>query len=54
MRAAYEGAGVDPGTVDYVEAHGSGDRADDAVEAAALGAVLGAGRPANAPAWSAR
>uniref|UniRef100_UPI00131D19EE type I polyketide synthase n=1 Tax=Streptomyces sp. TP-A0356 TaxID=1359208 RepID=UPI00131D19EE len=41
LRAACERAGVDPGSVDYVELHGTGTRVGDPVEAAALGAVLG-------------
>ncbi|MEV4890590.1 polyketide synthase, partial [Nonomuraea sp. NPDC055795] len=49
LRRAYRSAGVDPRTVDYVEAHGTGTRAGDPIEAAALGAVLGAGRPADRP-----
>ena len=36
-------AGVDPAEVQYVELHGTGTRVGDPVEAAALGAVLGAG-----------
>ncbi|CAA9213207.1 MAG: Modular polyketide synthase, partial [uncultured Corynebacteriales bacterium] len=49
LRAAYGRAGVDPADVRYVELHGTGTRVGDPVEAAALGAVLGAGRPADAP-----
>ncbi|MEV6929978.1 SDR family NAD(P)-dependent oxidoreductase [Dactylosporangium sp. NPDC051485] len=49
LAAAYRRAGVDPGEVQYVELHGTGTRAGDPVEAAALGAVLGRGRPADAP-----
>ncbi|MFH9818983.1 SDR family NAD(P)-dependent oxidoreductase [Streptomyces sp. NPDC017230] len=41
LREAYERAGVPAGHVGYVELHGTGTRAGDPVEAAALGAVLG-------------
>ncbi|HEX2312789.1 MAG TPA: SDR family NAD(P)-dependent oxidoreductase, partial [Thermomonospora sp.] len=49
LRLAYENAGVDPREVQYVELHGTGTRVGDPIEAGALGAVLGAGRPADAP-----
>ncbi|GFN06564.1 hypothetical protein Smic_51200 [Streptomyces microflavus] len=49
LREAYAKAGVDPAAVQYVELHGTGTPVGDPVEAAALGAVLGAGRPARAP-----
>jgi acyl transferase domain-containing protein len=44
LRAAYRDAGVDPAHVQYVELHGTGTTVGDPVEAAALGAVLGAAR----------
>nr|WP_052914594.1 beta-ketoacyl synthase N-terminal-like domain-containing protein [Protofrankia coriariae] len=47
LREAYRQAGVDPRTVDYVELHGTGTAAGDPIEAAALAAVLGRGRPAR-------
>nr|BFD91100.1 hypothetical protein KitaXyl93_24600 [Kitasatospora sp. Xyl93] len=47
--AACADAGVEPGEVQYVELHGSGTRAGDPVEAAALGAALGSARPAELP-----
>ncbi|MBB5857529.1 SDR family NAD(P)-dependent oxidoreductase [Amycolatopsis umgeniensis] len=47
LRTAYERAGVDPGSVQYVELHGTGTPVGDPIEAAALGAVLGAERPAE-------
>lgn len=49
LRAAYADAGVSPARVGYVEAHGTGTRAGDPVEIGALGAVLGEGRPPEAP-----
>ncbi|MDG9706149.1 type I polyketide synthase [Streptomyces sp. DH37] len=49
LRLAHERAGTDPARVGYVELHGTGTRIGDPVEAAALGAVLGAGRPADRP-----
>jgi acyl transferase domain-containing protein len=49
LRLAYERAGVDPGSVRYVESHGTGTRRGDPVEAAALGGVLGVARPADEP-----
>ncbi|MFI0411707.1 SDR family NAD(P)-dependent oxidoreductase [Actinomadura sp. 3N508] len=45
LRRAYADAGVSPADVRYVELHGTGTKVGDPVEAAALGAVLGAGRP---------
>ncbi|MER5968474.1 beta-ketoacyl synthase N-terminal-like domain-containing protein [Streptomyces sp. NPDC002055] len=49
LRRAYASCGIDPRTVDYVEAHGTGTVAGDPLEASALAAVLGAGRPAGRP-----
>ncbi|MBL1102638.1 type I polyketide synthase, partial [Streptomyces coffeae] len=49
LRQAYERAGVDPAQVQYVELHGTGTPTGDPVEASALGAVLGAVRPADRP-----
>ncbi|NEY32345.1 SDR family NAD(P)-dependent oxidoreductase [Streptomyces sp. PRKS01-65] len=49
LRDAYARAGAEPAHVRYVELHGTGTRAGDPVEAAALGAVLGADRPAGEP-----
>ncbi|MEV8373915.1 type I polyketide synthase [Kribbella sp. NPDC056861] len=49
LRAAYQDAGVDPGTVGYVEAHGTGTSVGDPVELGALQAVLGAARPDGQP-----
>jgi acyl transferase domain-containing protein len=49
LRAAYRRAGVAPQDVHYVEAHGTGTMLGDPIEAQSLGAVLGEGRPADAP-----
>ena len=49
LRQAYQDAGVAPDLVHYVEAHGTGTPVGDPVEAGALAAVLGAGRPADRP-----
>ncbi|MFF1902836.1 type I polyketide synthase [Kitasatospora sp. NPDC058218] len=49
LGAAYRRAGVEPREVGYVELHGTGTPAGDPVEAAALGAVVGVGRPADRP-----
>ena len=45
LRLAHRRAGVRRAEVQYVELHGTGTPLGDRVEAAALGAVLGAGRP---------
>ncbi len=44
LQEAYRLAQVDPATVNYIEAHGTGTKLGDPVEAQALGAVLSAGR----------
>ena len=49
LRLAYRKAGVKRADVQYVELHGSGTRLGDRVEAAALGAALGAARRADEP-----
>ncbi|MEU5050467.1 SDR family NAD(P)-dependent oxidoreductase [Streptomyces sp. NPDC021096] len=49
LRLAYERAGIGPDQVRYVELHGTGTKVGDPVEAAALGAVLGAPRTDASP-----
>ncbi|MFE7552826.1 type I polyketide synthase, partial [Streptomyces gardneri] len=49
LREAYRKAALDPSAVQYVELHGTGTPVGDPIEAAALGAVLGAARPADEP-----
>jgi acyl transferase domain-containing protein/NADPH:quinone reductase-like Zn-dependent oxidoreductase/NAD(P)-dependent dehydrogenase (short-subunit alcohol dehydrogenase family)/acyl carrier protein len=49
LRRAYAHAGVDPRSVQYIEAHGTGTAAGDPVELGALGSIVGAGRPADQP-----
>lgn len=49
ISAAARRADVAPALVQYVELHGTGTRVGDPVEAAGLGAALGAGRPADRP-----
>ncbi|MBI4375934.1 MAG: type I polyketide synthase [Elusimicrobia bacterium] len=44
LRQAYRGAGIVPGKVQYIEAHGTGTPLGDPIEALALGAVLKEGR----------
>ncbi len=50
LRRAYKDAGIDPRTVDYIEAHGTGTVLGDPIEAEALGRVVGRGRPVDRPA----
>lgn len=40
LRAAYQNAGISPGQVQYIEAHGTGTKLGDPMEMKALGAVL--------------
>ncbi|MEU0004279.1 SDR family NAD(P)-dependent oxidoreductase [Streptomyces sp. NPDC006314] len=49
LRSALSNAQVDGAGIDYVEAHGTGTLLGDPMEAAALGAVIGRGRPADEP-----
>ena len=50
LRRAYKDAGIDPRTVDYIEAHGTGTILGDPIEAEALGRIVGRGRAADKPA----
>ncbi|MBB5937003.1 type I polyketide synthase [Streptomyces zagrosensis] len=49
LRRAYARAGLAPADAQYVELHGTGTPVGDPIEAAALGAALGAGRPSHSP-----
>lgn len=49
LRQAYENAGVDPSSVDYIEAHGTGTLLGDPIEARALAAALCVDRDAEHP-----
>ena len=51
LRSAYTRSGVEPGQVDYIEAHGTGTLLGDPIEARALGAVLADGRPSDERCW---
>ncbi len=51
MRDAYEGAGVAPSEVHFVETHGTGTVIGDPVEVRALADVMGPGRPVERPLW---
>ncbi len=45
IRAALDNAGLDPGRIGYIEAHGTGTSLGDPIEIGALDAVFGTGRP---------
>ncbi|MFL5887102.1 MAG: type I polyketide synthase [Thermoleophilaceae bacterium] len=49
LREAYRRAGIQPSSVDYVEAQGTGTLLGDTIEAGALGSVLAEGRPLDRP-----
>lgn len=49
MRWALRAAGLEPGDMDYVNAHGTGTRDNDAMEAAAIREVFGAGSEGRGP-----
>ena len=49
IREALARAGVEPGTVDYLEAHGTGTELGDPIEVRAAASVYGEGREAERP-----
>ncbi|MFD8303017.1 SDR family NAD(P)-dependent oxidoreductase [Streptomyces sp. NPDC059690] len=49
LRTALDHAQVEADSIDYVETHGTGTLLGDPMEASALGAVLGRGRPVDQP-----
>ncbi|MDI1475031.1 type I polyketide synthase [Polyangium sp. y55x31] len=49
LRRALVEAGVDAESIDYIETHGPGTILGDPIEAGAIGAILGASRPADRP-----
>lgn len=50
LRKAYKDAGIDPRSVDVIEAHGTGTILGDPIEVDGLGRVVGRGRDADKPA----
>jgi acyl transferase domain-containing protein/NADPH:quinone reductase-like Zn-dependent oxidoreductase/acyl carrier protein len=49
LEQTYLQAGIDPGEIDYLEAHGTGTAVGDPIEAQAIGTALGQRRPADSP-----
>ncbi|WP_437592934.1 SDR family NAD(P)-dependent oxidoreductase [Sorangium sp. So ce1000] len=49
LAQAYANAGVDPGSIHYIETHGPGTILGDPIEAGALGAVVGSKHPDDRP-----
>ncbi|WP_426752693.1 SDR family NAD(P)-dependent oxidoreductase [Myxococcus sp. Y35] len=50
-RRVLQRAGVEPGQVDYLEAHGTGTRLGDPIELDGVARVYGAARPSERPLW---
>ncbi|KAL8676104.1 MAG: hypothetical protein Q9186_007343 [Xanthomendoza sp. 1 TL-2023] len=48
-RSVYSSAGLDPRSIDYIEAHGTGTLAGDAAELQAIASVFGKRRDSNKP-----
>ncbi|MFG6107741.1 SDR family NAD(P)-dependent oxidoreductase [Leptothoe sp. EHU-05/26/07-4] len=51
LRQALVNAGVEPGEIDYLEAHGTGTSLGDPIELTAAAAVLGEGHSTELPLW---